>query len=204
MGYHFVEAGTTATGKKRLQIVTLEDPCFPAGHLLQIDPLTGAVHNLGKITAPNSPAYGISGGYNRPWPNDLWGGVNVGFFDRNNEYWVTNGSLSGSGHLYKVDIAKRVATSTGNTATTCGKDEQNYCARSEDYAILSSALSQGNYAWGIKNGWAASGRVVLERIDMSTGFIKTWDITGYIRQLLVSRFLRGINGVKRGPMEMET
>lgn len=179
IGYHFVEAGTTSAGKKRLQIVTLEDPCFPAGHLLQIDPLTGEVHNLGKITAPNSTGYGISGGYNRPWPNDLWGGVNVGFFDRNNDYWVANASLSGSGHLYKIDVAKRVATSTGNTATVCGKDEQNYCARSEDYAILPPVLSTGNYAWGIKNGWAANGRIILERIDISNGSIRTWDITGY-------------------------
>lgn len=158
------------------QYVPLEDPCFPAGHLLQIDPVTGKVYNLGRITdAATQKNYGIGGSYNQPWPNDLWGGVNSGFVDLNGNYWVTNSSLSGSGHFYKIDLSNRTATPTGSASARCGNDEANYCSRAEDWTALPG--TKGNYAWGIKNGWAANNRIVLERMNMNDGSLTTWDIT---------------------------
>lgn len=160
----------------RYEYVPLEDPCFPAGHLLQIDPVSGQVYNLGRIVDPATQKnYGIGGSYNQPWPNDLWGGVNSGFIDANGNYWVTNSSLSGSGHFYKVDLSSRIATTTGSSSTRCGNNEANYCSRAEDWTILPD--SKGNYAWGIKNGWAANNRIVLERMNMNDGSLTTWDIT---------------------------
>lgn len=167
---------TVKNSDGRYQYVPLEDPCFPAGHLLQIDPVSGKVYNLGRIVEPiTRKNYGIGGSYNQPWPNDLWGGVNSGFIDANGNYWVTNSSLSGSGHFYKVDLSSRVATTTGSSSARCGNDEANYCSRSEDWTILPG--SQGNYAWGIKNGWAANNRIVLERMNMNDGSLTAWDIT---------------------------
>lgn len=158
------------------QYVPLEDPCFPAGHLLQINPMTGQIYNLGRIVDPATrSSYGIGGSYNQPWPNDLWGGVNSGFVDLNGNYWVTNSSLSGSGHFYKIDLSNRTATPTGSASARCGNDEANYCSRAEDWTALPG--TKGNYAWGIKNGWAANNRIVLERMNMNDGSLTTWDIT---------------------------
>lgn len=167
---------TVKSSDGRYQYVPLEDPCFPAGHLLQIDPVSGQVYNLGRIVDPATRnSYGIGGSYNQPWPNDLWGGVNSGFIDANGNYWVTNSSLSGSGHFYKVDLSSRVATTTGSSSARCGNDEANYCSRAEDWTVLPD--SKNNYAWGIKNGWAANNRIVLERMNMNNGSLTTWDIT---------------------------
>lgn len=119
------------------QYVPLEDPCFPAGHLLQINPMTGQIYNLGRIVDPATrSSYGIGGSYNQPWPNDLWGGVNSGFVDLNGNYWVTNSSLSGSGHFYKIDLSNRTATPTGSASARCGNDEANYCSRAEDWTAF--------------------------------------------------------------------
>lgn len=165
------------------ETVPLEDPCFPAGHLLQINPADGTVYDLGKITAPGTTAYGISGGYNRPWPNDLWGGVNVGFFDNDGKYWVTNASLSGSRALYKVDIDTRVAEAKASTSVR-GSSFDPWYANSEDYAVLPKEKAQGNYAWGIENGWldnyGRSGqekRIYIERLNLDTGEKDKFDIT---------------------------
>lgn len=105
-----------------LQTVPQEDPCFPAGHLLQIDPVTGEVHNLGKVTGSGPDGYGFGGIYAHPWPNDLWGGINVGFFDKNDAYWVTNASISGTGVLYKVDLDS-VSATTNNPTVAFGTDQ---------------------------------------------------------------------------------
>lgn len=102
--------------------VPQEDPCFPAGHLLQIDPVTGQIYNLGKVTGSGPDGYGFGGIYGYPWPNDLWGGINVGFFDKNGAYWVTNASYSGTGVLYKVDLAT-VSASTKNPKVAYGTDQ---------------------------------------------------------------------------------
>lgn len=174
----------TSTGEK----IFFEDPCYPAGHLLQIHPLTGEIFDLGKVTKAagstvnNSEGYGFHGEYNGPWSNDLWGGLNIGFFDSEGNYWVTNGSLSGTGALYKVDI-NNVSAWTGHSFDQERDGWRNrpqsaqadgYVAFSEDYALLSRCdypvgeangvddscpggvvgdASVEKYAWGIVNHW---------------------------------------------------
>lgn len=99
-----------------------EDPCFPAGHLLQIDPATGQVYDLGKVTGEGPDGYGFGGEYATPWPNDLWGGINAGFFDQQGDYWVANASLSGTGALYRVDL-DQVTASSPNPSLAYGNDQ---------------------------------------------------------------------------------
>ncbi|MGZ7495939.1 DUF6923 family protein [Corynebacterium sp. ZY180755] len=170
------------------QALFYEDPCYPAGHLLQIHPVTGEVYDLGKVTkasgstANNTEGYGFQGEYGAQWSNDLWGGINVGFFDSEGNYWVTNSSLSGTGALYKVDI-NNVSAWTGHSFNAQQDSSLNrlssaqnngYVALSEDYALLSRCdypLGGANgsddscpggvvgdesvekYAWGIVNTW---------------------------------------------------
>lgn len=163
--------------------ITDEDPCFPAGHLLQIDPVTGDVYDLGQITAANGTGYGIAGQRNGAWPNDLWGGISTGFFDANGQLWVANASMSGSGALYKVDINNVTATAKRSTSARCQQTSSaTWCARSEDHAILPnsaySSASANKYAWGIQHSWVSgTSKVYIERIDLTTGATKTWDIT---------------------------
>ncbi|CAB0580035.1 DUF6923 family protein [Corynebacterium diphtheriae] len=179
VGRHTVPSRTNPNS---YQYVPLEDPCFPAGHLLQIDPSTGEVYNLGKISDPNKLGeYGIKGDYNQPWPNDLWGGVNSGFIDKKGNFWVTNSSLSGSGHFYKINLDRHtavLANSNANPNVKCPNTVSPYCSRAEDWTVLpESAGSKQNYAWGIKNGWAANKRIVAVRMDMNTGQVKEYDIS---------------------------
>ncbi|MDO5032434.1 LPXTG cell wall anchor domain-containing protein [Corynebacterium sp.] len=161
-------------------VVPLEDPCFPAGHLLQIDPMTGQVYNLGKVTKPGTQDYAFAGNYDQPWANDLWGGINNGFFDANGDYWVSNASLSGSGALYKVNLDHVTAAVRYGNPTDHSGQKSNY--RVEDYTVLPQTVggedfSNGTYAWGIRNGWVSGGRVLLERVDLRTGQRKEIDIT---------------------------
>ncbi|WP_165243059.1 DUF6923 family protein [Corynebacterium lizhenjunii] len=167
------------------QALFYEDPCYPAGHLLQINPLTGAVHDLGKVTktagntAQNSKGYGFQGEYGQAWPNDLWGGINVGVFDSDGGFWVANGSLSGTGALYNVNldsVSAKTQYSFDNQIRKGGDYGKAHRTASEDYAVLPGA---GNYAWGIVNGWNSDDRqsIYIERIDLKTGQSKRWNIT---------------------------
>ncbi|MEJ6018753.1 DUF6923 family protein [Corynebacterium sp. H113] len=152
------------------QYVALEDPCFPAGHLLQIDPVTGQIYNLGKVTGAGPEGYGFGGVYNSPWPNDLWGGINVGFFDKNGQYWVTNASKSGTGVLYKVDLGS-VSATTNNSMVAFGTDQWDrrhngdWCAEGP----TPSTRTQFNAYWNEGLRGCASGP--------STGIVP-WRVTG--------------------------
>lgn len=166
-----------------------EDPCYPAGHLLQIHPVTGHIVDLGKVgpgagtTAENSEGYGFQGEYGAAWPNDLWGGVNAGFFDSQGSLWASNASISGSGAFYKVDINSVTATTSyplssanpSNDRRVSGDWGRAWRAGAEDYAVLPSAP---NYAWGIVNAWNSGGRLYLERVNLTTGSKKRFNITG--------------------------
>lgn len=179
------------------QSIFFEDPCYPAGHLLQIHPVTGEIVDLGRITEgagstmPNNTGYGFQGIYGQNWPNDLWGGINVGFFDANGTLWMANGSLSGTGALYKVDINNVTATTNFDFAANPGQrtpadygtdniGDTAWRAYAEDYAILPDAPQ---YAWGIVNSWnspdywVTDKKVYLERIDLATGMSERFDIT---------------------------
>ena len=171
------------------KLTYLEDPCYPAGHLLQIDPHTGEVFDLGKVTKPASGPthstntdYGFQGAYRHtPTPatsaNDLWGGLNTGVFDNENRYWVANASRTGTKSLYLVDLDAQSAQMLGNPAT--GEFE----TRSEDLAALPEAVypDAKPYLWGLRSPSGDSGKkILLERIDVRDGKVKTIDVTNLV------------------------
>ena len=138
-----------------------DDPCYPAGHLLQIHPETGEVRNLGRVTKPGTEDYafqGVEGSWS--YPNDLWGGINAGEFDLNGNLWVSNSSGSSSSQMYKVDINNVTAVQT------------NAKLVAEDYALS----TDGRYLFGIKTN-RADDRILLERFDLVTQAVTEYDIT---------------------------
>ena len=156
-----------------------DDPCFPAGNLLQIDPYTGEVYNLGKIRG----LYGsLPENHGNTQSNDLGSGFNAGTFDQGN-FWVSASSQWGSGRLYKVDLDTRVATSNSTLPPSVARnsrwnDSQTYRAVSEDFVSLPKAPG---YLFGLQSGWANTyanpGKVFLERIELSSGRLSRIDIT---------------------------
>ncbi|QMV84422.1 LPXTG cell wall anchor domain-containing protein [Corynebacterium hindlerae] len=200
-------AGQTVQGDAQNRfrpVITAEDPCFPAGHLLQIDPETGEVYNLGRVT-PNvaSKEYAFQGKKQAYWPNDLWGGINVGGIDKDGNYYVANASRSGTGAVYKVNLNDVTATPTDNgrkwlaSGIRLDNDwndvrDRSGRAWSEDWTPLfvpenpscqpqtNSPCKQrqaGNYMWGISNGWNSQNGVWIERINLTDGSVQRWDIT---------------------------
>lgn len=186
-------------------VVTAEDPCFPSGHLLQINPATGEVHNLGRLTSPTDQfktGYAFQGQKQRYWPNDLWGGINVGGIDNEGNYYVANGSLSGSGAVYKVNLENVTAEVTANANKWLSSmryqndwnsvSDRSGRAWSEDWTPLfvpekteckldtgtpCKQRQAGNYMWGISNGWNSQNRVYIERISAVDGNLQRWDVT---------------------------
>ena len=157
-----------------------DDPCFPAGNLLQIDPYTGEVYNLGKIQG----LYGkLPENHADTASNDLGSGFNAGTFDQGT-FWVSASSQWGSGRLYKVNLDTRVATSDSPLAPSVARnlrwrDSQQYRSVSEDFVSLPDAPG---YLFGLQSGWANSyagdiGKVYLERINLSNGQLSRVDIT---------------------------
>ncbi|MDY3127254.1 MAG: SpaA isopeptide-forming pilin-related protein [Corynebacterium sp.] len=170
-----------------------EDPCYPAGHLLQIDPVTGQVYNLGKITGNGENGYGFSGKHGDygklgvyKAANDLWGGISSGFIDSQDSYWVVNASQSGTGAIYKVDLNALTAqamnpqqafsTTIRDTASRNFNVDQHWVAGAEDFTEL--PFDDGHYAWGLVNNWLTTkDRVWIERINLDNGEVKRFDIT---------------------------
>ncbi|MEN5182172.1 DUF11 domain-containing protein, partial [Comamonas testosteroni] len=68
-----------------------------SGHLLQIEPSTGAVTDLGQITGMLNDGSGFA----------YEDGFNAGAFDSAGNYWVADG---GDSAIYKVNLTTRVAT----------------------------------------------------------------------------------------------
>jgi len=133
------------------------DPCYPAGNLLQINPATGEVHNLGPIRAPGSSGTPFESEADRDF-------LNAGVYTSEG-FFVGNASTSGTRHLYKIDPDKLTADRTLSNAESFA----------EDWAVLPQAQK---YMWGFRSKAKAGDRLILERIDTQTGAIKTWDLTG--------------------------
>ncbi|QRV02298.1 hypothetical protein JTE88_00605 [Arcanobacterium phocisimile] len=114
VGNHSSPYSEPAGYQGKFYTITKDDPCFPAGHLLQIHPVTGEVKNLGRVTAPGTNNYAFQGKENTTTPNDLWGGINVGTFTKNGQYVVSNASTSGTGALYSVNINNVTAQPINN------------------------------------------------------------------------------------------
>ena len=133
------------------------DPCYPAGNLLQINPATGEVYNLGPILKAGSTGTPFETSGDR----DL---LNAGVYTSEG-FFVGNTSTSGSRHLYKVDVDKV-------TAQRVLGSQKSY---SEDWAVLPQAQK---YMWGFQSKAQAGDKLILERFDTQTGDIRTWDLTG--------------------------
>lgn len=153
------------------------DPCYPAGHLLQIDPTTGAVRNLGEVRdALRSPFSDRDGARDRTL-------INAGVF-YNGALYVSNSAQSGSRDMYRVQLP---AVGASNPS---GRN-LGYKVYSEDYAILPDAPQ---YAWGLVSqdayrdagcmsfdwltqSWQVSDGVCIERINLATGKVDNWVLT---------------------------
>ena len=133
------------------------DPCYPAGNLLQINPATGEVYNLGPILKAGSTGTPFETSGDR----DV---LNAGVYTSEG-FFVGNTSTSGSRHLYKVDVDK----------VTAERVFGNQRSFSEDWAVLPQAQK---YMWGFQSKAQAGDKLILERIDTQTGDIRTWDLTG--------------------------
>lgn len=68
---------------------------YPAGHLLQINPNTGVVNNLGRLTRSNGTAYAPAL-------------ITTGFFDQDNTFWVADSNNDPV--FYRVNLTTRVVT----------------------------------------------------------------------------------------------
>ncbi len=178
------------------RLTYLEDPCYPAGHLLQINPRTGEVHDLGKVKKPASGKthsmntdYGFQGSYRHSSTpatsaNDLWGGINSGVFDNQNRYWVSNSSSSGTGAMYLVNLdnpsAEMYGSEKNGSAPSISTDR--YRTFSEDLAAMPASAHPNaqRYLWGIRSPWISpageKNKIFLERIDLETGEVRTTNI----------------------------
>lgn len=122
---------------ENLYAVSYQTSSPAPGHLLKVNPLTGAVADLGQITGvalppPNGPDYAGEDGFN------------TGAFDDAGNYWVADG---GDKAIYKVDVmtlaATRVPLSGGNQ------------------------IAQPDFTWMGGYLWNLTGPNGLNRIDVS-------------------------------------
>ncbi|MDK4318483.1 DUF6923 family protein [Corynebacterium pseudodiphtheriticum] len=150
-----------------------ENPCFPPGHLLQINPVDGSVRNLGPLLDSNGNDIFVNEGDRKL--------LNAGaIYDRH--LYVSNSSTSGSRTMYKIPLP-----SNGNF--TAGKpriEKLNYRVYSEDYARLSS---HPQYVWGLVSPGALGdngaehlkkypkNQVVVERLDLQNGSVQYYPLS---------------------------
>ncbi|MCG7251857.1 DUF6923 family protein [Corynebacterium pseudodiphtheriticum] len=150
-----------------------ENPCFPSGHLLQINPVDGSVRNLGPLLDSNANDVFVNEGDRKL--------LNAGaIYDRH--LYVSNSSTSGSRTMYKIPLP-----SNGNF--TAGKpriEKLNYRVYSEDYARLSS---HPQYVWGLVSPGALGdngadhlkkypkNQVVVERLDLQNGSVQYYPLS---------------------------
>lgn len=150
-----------------------ENPCFPSGHLLQINPVDGSVRNLGPLLDSNANDIFVNEGDRKL--------LNAGaIYDRH--LYVSNSSTSGSRTMYKIPLP-----SNGNF--TAGKpriEKLNYRVYSEDYARLSS---HPQYVWGLVSPGALGdngadhlkkypkNQVVVERLDLQNGSVQYYPLS---------------------------
>ncbi|WP_299137852.1 prealbumin-like fold domain-containing protein [uncultured Corynebacterium sp.] len=132
------------------------DPCYPAGNLLQIDPATGEVHNLGPLGSSGNSRSAFETEGDRKL-------INSGVYTSQG-FFVGNNATSGTRHLYKIDV----------DSVTTQRVFGNQQSFSEDWAVLPEAQK---YMWGFQSKAKAGNSLILERIDTQSGAIKTWDLT---------------------------
>lgn len=147
-----------------------DDPNYPAGHLLRISPVNGAVTDMGRIN-------GIQEGPVGTWPNDLWGGITSGFIAADGKLIFSNSSQSGTKDLYTLQIG-----STLNAVRLTNTE-----SRANDYSFNGGDTSS-QYVYGMRNG-----TTLLERIDLTTGATTTFDMST-VSDALGNRVQAGVYG----------
>lgn len=144
--------------------------CYVAGNLLQINPQTGQVRNLGPVMSANGTllfAKGTNGA------NDFRL-INTGTIDDGYLY-VSNSSTSGTKSIYRIQLPSRDGVNgyvprgtrmdNGNTSTN------NWKFFSEDVAVRAN---EPGYAWGVVSSalvgrTGANSNFVLERRNLKDG-----------------------------------
>ncbi|WP_083337272.1 DUF6923 family protein [Corynebacterium timonense] len=149
-----------------------EDPRYPAGHLLRISPVNGAVRDLGFIEGIQQQTPGT-------WPNDLWGGITSGVIMADGTYIFSNSSDSGTKDRYTLDLSRPSAQWWANRNSAADM-------RANDYAFFGDG-SDG-YIYGIRNGTN-----IIERTRISDGDLTTFSMSG-IRDPLGNTMPTGIYG----------
>ncbi len=172
----------------------VDDPCFQAGHLLQIDPYTGEVYDLGKVTGFQGQ---LPENKRVTTANDLGSGVNSGSFDEDGNYWVSASSNWGTGMLYRVDLDRKTAFTNAKLQNAVSSqpfaEKTPYRTVSEDLVSLPGAPG---YLWGLQSSWANPndpGRVFLERVSTNGESAVRTEITNMLvpgTQQTVGQFVR--------------
>lgn len=151
-----------------------EDPRYPAGHLLRINPLNGVVKDMGKIEGIQSKTPGH-------WPNDLWGGITSGVIRADGKYVFSNSSDSGTKDIYVLNW-----NATNKTYKLTATRKNAWRAQANDYTYVGDG--SGNWVYGIRNGSST-----LERVNIETGAVQTFDLST-VRDPLGRSFTSGIYG----------
>ena len=157
--------------------------CYPPGNLLQINPVTGAVRNLGPVLDANGvPLFDYSYKKGQQGLNDMML-INSGVVS-NGTLYLANGALSGTQKLYKVPLP---SSKNFGAPTPQGTKIDGSRTVSEDLAVHPD---DPGHAWGIvgsnhygKTGvdWkkfnANGGPIILERLDLQTGKAEYFPLT---------------------------
>ena len=151
-----------------------EDPRYPAGHLLRINPINGVVVDKGKLN-------GIQAKDPGQWQNDLWGGITSGVIRADGKYVFSNSSQSGTKDIYVLDWNDQSKTYSLNASR-----KTDWKAQSNDYTYEGDG--SGNWVYGIRNG-----STLLERVNIETGQVQTFDLST-VKDPLGRDFVRGIYG----------
>lgn len=165
---------TSNHGQASYGVTYDEDPRYPAGHLLRINPTNGVVVDKGKIN-------GIQAKDPGQWQNDLWGGITSGVIRADGKYVFSNSSQSGTKDIYVLGWNDQSKTYSLNASR-----KTDWKAQSNDYTYVGDG--SGNWVYGIRNG-----STLLERVNIENGAVQTFDLST-VKDPLGRDFVRGIYG----------
>ena len=150
--------------------------CYPAAHLLQVDPTTGSVRNLGPLTGVTLPMESATSNNDREL-------INSGVI-HNGTLFVSNSATSGTRQMYKIPLPGTQGFQAGlPRIEKMTRNGSPVWARAEDYAQV---REDPKYAWGLVSkhafdpGWNLDGAntLVIQRINLETGETDHYSITG--------------------------
>ena len=152
--------------------------CYVSGNLLQINPQTGQVRNLGPVMAQNDTLLFAKGS---PGANDFRL-INTGTIDDGYLY-VSNSSTSGTKSIYRIPLPSRAGVNgyvpRGTRMDGGNTSSDNWKFFSEDVAVLAN---DPGYAWGVVSS-ALVGRTganinfVVERRNLKDGTVTFYPLS---------------------------